>query len=101
MTPPPAKDKFVFELCFGAMSIKVPQFREAMNRRDESTVRSLARELRNTVELLGLPRLFQLSQDIEYQPIGADAQVWHGQCTRFCDLLENIHWSLKQKLQKN
>lgn len=100
MTPPPAKDRFVFELCLGAMSAKVPQFREAMHRQDEPAVRDLARELRNTVELLGLPKLFQLSQEIEYRPNGQDALVWQSQCHRFCNLLENIHWSLQQKLQQ-
>jgi hypothetical protein len=101
MTPPPFKNRFVFELCLGAMSAKVPQFREAMHRRDESAVRGLARELRNTVELLGLPRLFQLSQEIEYRPHGPDPEIWHGQCHRFCNLLENIQWSLKKRLQES
>ncbi|HTB62250.1 MAG TPA: hypothetical protein VK737_01570 [Opitutales bacterium] len=79
------------------MSEKVPQLREAVNRSDEHQVRSLVRELRHTVELLGLPKLFQLSQDIEYRREDLDASIWEGQCRRFCDLLERIHFSLEQQ----
>jgi len=83
------------------MSARVPQLREAVHRRDEPVVRGLARELRHTVGLLGLPRLFRLSQDIEYQMPGPDPEIWHSHCHRFCDLLENIQWSLQQKLLAN
>ena len=99
MYPPPSQSFFVHQHCLGAMRAKVPLLREAMTRSDEATVRGLARDLRNTLGLLGLPRLFQLSQDIEYRRADIDPAVWDGQCLRFCDLLERIHLSLQLQAQ--
>jgi hypothetical protein len=101
MHPAPTNNRYVFQLCLGAMSAKVPQLREAVNRSDEHQVRGLARELRNTVELLGLPKLFQLSQEIEYRRAELDDEAWDGHCHRFCDLLERIHFSLEQQHGRN
>ena len=101
MNPPAAQQPYVFEYCLGAMRAKVPQLREAMTRRDEAAVRGLARDLRNTVGLLGLPRLFQMSQDIEYRREDIDPSAWDRHCHRFCDLLERIHYSLQSQLERN
>jgi hypothetical protein len=101
MRPPAVENRFVIQLCLGAMSVRVPQLRAALHRSDESAVRGLAGELRNTLGLLGLPRLFQLSQEIEYRRAGSDPETWNGQCHHFCSLLENIHWSLQQQMAQN
>ena len=101
MNPSPVQSHFVRQHCLGAMESKVPQLRAALTRSDETTIRGLAHELRNTLGLLGLPRLFQLSQDIEYRRADIDPSAWDGQCLRFCDLLERIHFSLQQQHARN
>ena len=99
MNPSPVQSHFVRQHCLGAMESKVPQLRAALTRSDETTIRGLAHELRNTLGLLGLPRLFQLSQDIEYRRADLGSDAWQNQCDHFCDLLERIHRSLQEQHQ--
>ncbi len=101
MIPPSAQQRNLYLLCLGEMSGKVPRLREALSKRDTPRVRELARDLRNTVGLLGLPKLFQLSQDIEYGRGEEDAELWRRDCDRFCDLLERVLYSLRQQMGNN
>ncbi len=101
MTPPSAHQRQLFQLCLSEMTGKVPRLREALTQCDTSVVRELARDLRNTVGLLGLPQLFQLSQDIEYGHDETDLSLWRCDCDRFCDLLERVLYSLRERLDEN
>ncbi|HVU39053.1 MAG TPA: hypothetical protein VHC95_12020 [Opitutales bacterium] len=83
------------------MSHKIPRLRQAMSTRDVETVCGLARDLRNTVSVLGLPRLFQMSQDIEYRRQELARPEWDRHCDRFCDLLERVQYNLQRRLSGN
>lgn len=101
MTPPPLTDNLVFEHCLSEISLRLPGLHAAIVQRDEESMRQLVRELRNTLGLLALPKLFQLSQDIECRRISIDPEGWDLDCQHFSIQLERIHYSLQQRLSKH
>jgi hypothetical protein len=101
MMPPPLTDNLVFEHCFTEISNRMPRLRTAVTQRDEITMRDLMRELRSTLGLLALPKLFELSQEIECRRVDFEPEVWQRDCHQFCDQLERIHYSLQQRLGRN
>lgn len=101
MMPIPSQERLLFEQCLNEMSHKVPRLRQAMTTRDTEMVCSLARDLRCTMSVLGLTRLFQMSQDIEYRWQEFARPEWDRHCDRFCDLLERVQYSLQRRLIDN
>lgn len=101
MTLPLAMHPFEFEHCLGQISGRIPLLRSAIDRRDDHALRGLVRELHPTLGMLNMPKLFQLGQEIEYRQAAFDPEAWQKECVRFCEQLERVHFSLREKLGRN
>ncbi len=101
MLPLAISDRRLLEHCLEELNQQVPRLRAAMAVKDFGLVRGIAGHLRPTVGLLGLPKLFELSQELEYRLDDNECPDWLEHCSRFCELMEKVHFSLREQLAEN
>jgi HPt (histidine-containing phosphotransfer) domain-containing protein len=91
----PQREWQTLDRCFGTLSGKLPQLREAIDSEDPPAIQLVTRDLRGTLSLLGMASLSHLSHEIENCRDALSDDDWREQCERFCVELERCERSLK------
>ncbi len=94
----PDTHKQVFDLCLNLVTTSIPELRRAIDVVDAPTVRRIAHHARGSLGMLGLPRLIDVGEDIEYRYDDLGAETWRLRCEELYGIFQHLRVELIDRL---
>jgi len=94
----PDTHRQVFELCLDLIVKTLPQLCQAMENKNVQAMQHIAHYTRGSLGMLGLPKLQNLGEEIEYHHDDLSSACWEQRCEELHLLLDQLRQELNDQL---